>query len=275
MLPYTMFKAYKQNMKNMKNMDPLLQSLKSEWEAAVDSSSKEPLYHQLYILLKNSITNGSAAHGKQMPTELQLSEAFDISRITVKRAMDDLAAENLIARRRGKGSHVTYQYVPEPVKAPLVGMLQNLAEMSKHSRIKVLAIETLSPPAAVREELGINENEEVVKVTRVRSNENDQPYAFYVSWTLPQLKGFTKKNIEKKTRLGILKENGVKIAKVEQTLAAENADPMVAAQLNVTANTALLSLKRLSFDSKGKLVDILFGLYNPKLFTYKMTLDAE
>ncbi|MFT2092749.1 GntR family transcriptional regulator [Paraglaciecola sp. 2405UD69-4] len=256
-------------------MDSLLTSLKSEWEAAVDSSSKEPLYHQLYVLLKNSITNGSAEYGRQMPTELQLSEAFDVSRITVKRAMDDLAAENLIARRRGKGSHVTYQYVHEPVKAPLVGMLENLAEMSKHSHIRVLSIETLRPPASVREQLNIEPEEKAVKVTRVRSNENDQPYAFYVSWTLPQGKGFTKANIEKKTRLSILKENGVKIGKVEQTLAAENADPIVAAQLNVSANTALLSLQRQSFDLDGKLVDILFGLYNPKLFTYKMILGAE
>jgi GntR family transcriptional regulator len=257
------------------NMYPFLQSLKAEWEAAVDSSSKEPLYHQLYVLLKNSIINGSAEYGKQMPTELQLSQAFDVSRITVKRAMDDLAADNLIARRRGKGSHVTYQYVPEPVKAPLVGMLENLAEMSKHSRISVLSIETLVPPATVSKELKLAEGEQAVKVTRVRSNENGQPYAFYVSWTLPQPKGFTKASIEKKTRLAILKENGVKIAKVEQTLAAENADTLVASQLEISANTALLSLKRQSFDLDGKLIDILFGLYNPKLFTYKMVLDAE
>jgi GntR family transcriptional regulator len=259
----------------MKNMYLLLESLKSEWKVTVDSSSKEPLYHQLYLLLKNSITNGSAEYGKQMPTELQLSEAFELSRITVKRAMDDLAAEKLIARRRGKGSHVTYQYIPEPVKAPLVGMLENLAEMSKHSRIRVLSIETLVPPAAVRAELNIGSDEKAVKVTRVRSNENERPYAFYVSWTLPQVKGFTKKNIEKKTRLAILKENGIKIAKVEQTLAAENADPLVAAQLEINVNSALLSLKRHSFDFEGKMVDILYGLYNPKLFTYKMVLDAE
>jgi GntR family transcriptional regulator len=259
----------------MKNMDLLLKSLKSEWEAAVDSSSKQPLYHQLYLLLKNSITNGSAEFGKQMPTELKLSEAFDVSRITVKRAMDDLAAENLIARRRGKGSHVTYQYIPEPVKAPLVGMLENIAEMGKHSRIRVLGIEKLVPPAAVREEFNIDNDEKAVKVTRVRSNENGQPYAYYVSWTLPQGQGFTKKNIEKKTRLAILKENGVKIAKIEQTLAAENADQMIALQLEVSVNTALLSLKRQSFDLDGKLIDILYGLYNPKLFTYKMVLDAE
>ncbi len=259
----------------MKEMYPLLASLKSEWEVVSDSSSKEPLYHQLYLLLKNTIINGSARYGEQMPTELQLSEAFAVSRITVKRAMDDLAAEKLIARRRGKGSHVTYQYVHEPVKAPLVGMLENLAEMGKHSKVVVLAIEKLVPPAAVREELNLGKDEKAVKVIRVRSNENGQPYAYYVSWTLPQAKGLTKKNIEKKTRLSIFKENGIKIVKVEQTLAAHNANSMVASQLLVNINTALLSLERKSFDADGNLVDILYGLYNPKLFTYKMVLGAD
>lgn len=256
-------------------MSELLERLKSEWDVGVDSNSKEPLYHQLYVLLKNNIVNGSIEFGKQMPTEQQLSETFDISRITVKRAMDDLAAQDLIARHRGKGSHVTYHYTPEPVKAPLVGMLENLAEMSKHSHVQVLSIQSLNPPADIRAQLDLSEEQQAVKVIRVRSDEDKNPYAFYVSWTLPQAKGFTQANIEKKTRLSILKENGVKIAKVEQTLAAENADANVAARLNVAPNTALLSLTRHSFDAEGKLIDILQGLYNPKLFTYKMVLGVE
>lgn len=256
-------------------MPLILELLKSEWAVGEDSLSKEPLYHQLYVVLKNSIINGSIGFGAQLPTEQQLSKAFSISRITVKRAMDDLAAESLIARRRGKGSHVTYQYVPSPVKSPLVGMLQNLEEMSKHSSVRVISIEEVIPPAAIREELNLPPTGQAVKVTRVRNNEDGSPYAFYVSWTLPQKKGFTKSNIETKTRLSILKENGIKIGKIEQTLAAENADTIVAAQLGVSMNTALLSLRRQTFDIEGRVIDILYGLYNPKLFTYKMVLGVD
>lgn len=259
----------------METMPTLLQSLKSEWAMGAESQSKEPLYHQLYLLLKASITNGTVEFGAQMPTEQQLSEAFGISRITVKRAMDDLAADDLIARRRGKGSHVTYQYQHEPVKAPLVGMLENLAEMSKHSKVRVISIENIVPPAPVRNELGMGAGDKALKIVRVRSNEDGSPYAYYVSWTKADEKGFTKKNVETKTRMAILKESGIRIGKVEQTLAAENADTMVAGQLEVPVHTALLSLTRQSFDEGGALVDILYGLYNPKLFTYKMVLGLD
>lgn len=256
-------------------MPALLESLKSEWVMGVKSQSKEPLYHKLYVLLRNSITNGSVEFGAQMPTEQQLSNAFGISRITVKRAMDDLAAENLIARQRGKGSHVTYRYEPEPVSAPLVGMLENLEEMSKHSSVRVISIESLVPPGDVRETLGLSTEGTALKIIRVRSNEDGQPYAYYVSWTKADKKRFTKKRVESKTRIALLKESGTRIARVEQTLSAENADAGVAALLDVPVHTALLALTRQSFDDAGDMVDILFGLYNPKLFTYKMVLGLD
>ena len=115
-------------------MSDILASLKSEWDLAQSGSmARVPLYHQLYSILKEAILNGTIPYDAQMPTEQQLAATFDVSRITAKRAMDELAAENLIARFRGKGSHVTYQYTPPPVRAPLVGMLENLVEMGKHS----------------------------------------------------------------------------------------------------------------------------------------------
>ena len=251
---------------------PLLDAINAEWDAVKGVNSKEPLYHRVYSLLKNFITNGTAEFGSQMPTEEQLSIVFEVSRITVKRAMDDLADENLIDRRRGRGSHVIYHYQPETVKAPLVGMLENLETMSKHSTVKVLSVEKLISPATVRDALNLGSNGKAIKVVRVRSNEYGNPYAYYVSWTLPQRSGFTKRNIENKTRLSILKENGVRITRVEQTLGAENAEFDVAAHLGIPVETALLSLNRHSFDEKGALVDILMGVYNPKLFTYKMVL---
>lgn len=256
-------------------MPEFLQSLKSEWEIRSAADSKEPLYHQLYLVLKRSITDGSVQKGAQMPTEQQLSDTFDLSRITVKRAMDELAADDLIARRRGKGSHVTYQYQPEPVKAPLVGMLENVEEMGKHSQVKVLSIDTLVPPGDVRRVLGLNESDHATKVVRVRRNENGTPYAYYVSWTLAPKSGFTKSNIEKKTRLSILNESGIRISHVEQTLGAESANAEIAALIEVPVGTALLSLERQSFDTDKKLVDILYGLYNPEMFTYKMTMGLD
>ena len=257
-------------------MSDLLASLRSDWESAqVGALARVPLYHQLYSVLKESIMNGTIGFNAQMPTEQQLAATFDVSRITAKRAMDELAAEDLIARFRGKGSHVIYQYTPKPVRAPLVGMLENLAEMGKHSIVSVASVEQVIPPADIRERLDLKAGETVHKLIRVRSNEEGEPYAHYVSWTKGITKGFTKKNLEKSTRLDVLRSNGIELAKIEQVLSAENASLQIAESLDVDVGEALLLIRRQIQDDKGNVVDVQDCLYNPKLFQYAMVLGFD
>ena len=257
-------------------MSEILTSLKSDWNLSQRGAmSRVPLYHQLYSVLKASILDGTIPYDSQMPTEQQLAATFDVSRITAKRAMDELAAENLIARYRGKGSHVTYQYEPKPVQAPLVGMLENLIEMGKHSIVRVISIEQVVPPADIRRTLGLGEDETAHKVVRVRSSEGGEPYAYYVSYTVGITKGFTKRIMEKTPRLDVLRQNGIELTKVEQTLSAENASLSIAEELGVEPGAALLSILRHSYDDDGKVVDVLDCLYNPKRFTYKMVMSLD
>lgn len=237
--------------------------------------ARVPLYHQLYSVLKDSIMNGAIAYDQQMPTEQQLASTFDISRITAKRAMDELAAENLIARFRGKGSHVTYQYTPQPVRAPLIGMLENLAEMGKHSQVRVVSVEQVEPPADIKARLGLKSGEVVQRLIRVRSNAEGEPYAYYISWTAGISRGFTKRNLEKVPRLDVIRNNGIKLTKIEQVLSAESASVKVAGELDIEPGAALLSILRQSYDDKNRVVDVLDCLYNPKRFQYAMVLSIE
>lgn len=257
-------------------MSELLTSLKAEWTLGQSGKlARVPLYHQLYSVLKDAILNGTIPYDSQMPTEQQLAATFEVSRITAKRAMDELAAESLVARFRGKGSHVTYQYKPQPVRAPLVGMLENLAEMGKHSIVRVLSVEQAVPPADIRERLGLGDQDTAYKLVRVRSNEEGEPFAYYVSWTAGITKGFTKRILEKNLRLDVIRRNGIRLAKVEQVLSAEAASGLVAEELDVEPGAALLSIRRQSYNEKGVVVDVLDCLYNPNRFQYAMVLSID
>ena len=257
-------------------MSELLNSLKADWNLAQGGTqSRVPLYHQLYSVLKESILNGTISYDARMPTEQQLAATFDVSRITAKRAMDDLAAEDLIARFRGKGSHVTYHYTPKPVRAPLVGMLENLAEMGKHSIVRVVSIEKVVPPAEIRQRLGLGDRETVQKLVRVSSNEDGEPYAYYVSWTVGITKGYTRKNLEKTLRLDVIRDNGIKLTKIEQVISAENASARISVDLDVEPGAALLSIRRHAYNENDEIVDVLDGLYNPERYQYSMVLSLD
>ena len=155
-----------------------------------------------------------------MPTEQQLAEAFSVSRITAKRAMDELATEELVERRRGKGTHVTHHYEPETVEAPLVGMLEKLSSMGRKTRIKVLDVGKLVPPGDIQVDLGLDSGQKAHRVVRVRYSEDGTPFAHHISWTLGITSGFTERELEKRVRLDILKENGIEVHRIEQTLSA-------------------------------------------------------
>lgn len=253
-----------------------LRGLKVEWDAnQTGALSRVPLYHQIYSVLKDAILGGTIIFGEKIATELQIAEVFQVSRITAKRALDELAAEKLIARQRGKGSHVIHKWVPSPVKIPLIGMLQNMTELFHHSSTKSISIEQSVPDSATGAELGLEENEKVHRVIRVHSNEDGEPYVYYESWTVGIKRGFTERSLRKHSRLEMIKHNGINLVRVEQTLSAEPATRRVASALDVAPGVALLSLTRRSFDASGGTVDILHGLYNPRLFKYLMELTLE
>lgn len=257
-------------------MSELLNSLKSEWQLSQQGAmSRAPLYHQLYSILKAAILDGTIPFDARMPTEQQLSGAFDVSRITAKRAMDELAAENLVVRFRGKGSHVTYRYTLEPVSAPLVGMLENIKEMGRHSIVRVISIDKAVPPADVRESLGLEADATAHKVVRVSSNENGKPYVYYRSWTIGIKRGFTKRKLERNTRLDTIRDNDIRLVKVEQVLSAVNASMAIAKDLEVEPGAALLSIRRLGYVKSGAVVDVVDGFYNPKRFQYAMVSSVD
>jgi GntR family transcriptional regulator len=154
-------------------------------------------------------------------------------------------------------------------------MLENLKEMGKHSTVRVVATETVVPPAEIRGILGLENGALVQKVVRVRSNEDGEPYVYYLSWTVGITRAFTRKKLENHTRLDLLRKNNIQLSRVEQVLSAENASIPIAEELDVEPGTALLWIRRLGSVEDGPIVDVLDGFYNPKRFQYAMVSSID
>ena len=76
-----------------------------------------PLHRQLFLVLHDEIDRGVIAPGDALPTEQTLCDQFGVSRITVRRALADLAEQGYIERRQGVGSFVREHAQSEPVSA--------------------------------------------------------------------------------------------------------------------------------------------------------------
>ncbi len=242
----------------------------------LSTEAPTPLYFQLFSILKNMILDGTMPYAERIPTEEQLAIAFNVSRITAKRAMDELAKEGLVERRRGKGSHVIYKYTPKPVQAPLVGMLQEIESMALNSHATILECDMSTPPRAIRDELEISDGQQALHLVRVREREGLK-FGYYVSWTTGVEVPSDASLFETKPRLSYFRENGLLVTHVTQTLSAAAASGEIAASLGVPQGSPLLTLTRRSYNKDGDdehLRDHLTVFYNPEHFQYEMDLKV-
>lgn len=233
-----------------------------------------PLYHQMFTLLRDRILSGDIPCGSRIPTEFDLAEAFGVSRITAKRALDELAAEGLVERRRGKGTHVIHRSRPKPMTSPLTGLLENLEVLAEHTRVRLLNFRRALPPEPIRAMFDSGPQEALALAVRLRL-QGDTPFGYYTSWTRTEHPAFDEAGLSHSSRLKLFDVAGIQFKQVEQVLSAVNADAISAMHLEVEPGTALLSLERLSYDSEGNLVDLLNVLYRPDQFTYRMKLDLD
>jgi len=137
-----------------------------------------PKYHQIYLVLREQLEEGRFADG--MPGELALMQQFSVARVTVRRALERLASEGLIAREAGRG---TRPIAPKDRAAVagagidaslpggpdrLTGLLENLVSVSRHTSVRVLEVDVVSASEPVARALQIVTGDGVQKAVRVR-----------------------------------------------------------------------------------------------------------
>jgi GntR family transcriptional regulator len=235
-----------------------------------------PKYHRIYLVLREQLGDGRFSAG--LPGELALMRQFGVARVTVRRALGQLAGEGLITRRPGRGTHPVEHGggTVAPAGAPrtrLTGLLENIVSMSLNTTVKVLDVATVAASPAVAEALGLAPGDRVQKAVRVRST-REGPLSHITTWVPADVaRRFGRRELARKPILVLLEESGVKVGRAEQSISARLADAEVADQLQVEVGSALLAVRRVIFDEQERPVQWLHGLYRPDRYEYQMQLS--
>ncbi|MBU1358456.1 MAG: GntR family transcriptional regulator [Gammaproteobacteria bacterium] len=237
-----------------------------------------PKYHQIYLVLREQLSEGRFAQG--LPGELSLMQQFAVARVTVRRALELLSAEGLISRNPGRR---TRALTPPAESGPpdaggagrarLSGLLENLVAMSMHTSVKVVDVSTISASAQVAEALLLAPGDPVQKAVRVRSTRAG-PLSHITTYVPAGIaRRFGRRELAKKAILVLLEESGVKVGRAHQTLSARLADNVLAEHLDVSVGSALLAVRRLVYDDADRPVQWLHGFYRPDRYSYDMQLS--
>lgn len=241
---------------------------------AVDARIPTPLYHQIFLILRGQIVEGRLKPGAQVPGEEELARQFNVSRITARRALAELAAEGLVIRGRGRGTHVAARdHEPPPVHGGVEGLIENLMAMGLKTQVELLdfSYEPAAPDVAAA--LRIAPAEEVQRSVRVRSLA-DGPFSYLTTYVPADIgRKFGRKELSREPLLGLLEKSGVVIGSAEQTLSATLADTRVAPALKTAIGAPLLRISRIVQDRSGRPVEYIVGLYRPDRYQFRMSLD--
>lgn len=147
----------------------------------LDKNSPVPLYYQLYSNLLSDIQDGTLMPGDMIPPEMVLMKRFDISRATVRHALNNLAREGYLIRAKSRGTIVKDK--------PTVGYRDRVKGFYALSSIngamkfstKVLASCVMDPPKRVQEALQLRDGDKVFYLKRVRSLQGT-PHIYVEDW---------------------------------------------------------------------------------------------
>ena len=151
---------------------------------SIDRRSIIPLYYQLAQILREQIHSDERHTGDQMPSERELMQRYDISRNTVRQALDMLANEGLIVRNHGHGTYISHQARNFHYMLDTFIENRDILRMAGHTPVvKQLSMEKVIPPKPVTAALQMADGEETMRFTLV-FYADDQP-AMYTQDFLP------------------------------------------------------------------------------------------
>jgi GntR family transcriptional regulator len=227
---------------------------------------------QVYLVLRDGILSGAVGFGTKLPNENKLADYHGVSRVTVRRALGELARERLIERRRSAGTRVTYRPSPAPIIADISGVLANLADMGRRTAVKLLSFEYVPAEGMVAQMLGIAPDQLLQRSVRVRSIDG-LPFSFLTTHVPESVSvTFTRQELASRPLLELLERAGVKVEHARQRISAGLATPNVAEALGLHTGSPLIELVRVVYDQSGRGVEHLHALYRPDRYAFEIDL---
>lgn len=242
-------------------------------KSAVMRRDAVPLYHQIFLTLRDEIVNGSRALGSAMPTEFELAAEYSVSRITARRALDELAEKGFVERKRRTGTRVIFRGHTVPIDANLEQAVESLLAFGRNTKVRVLEVLEEPADASAASALGLGEGSAIIVARRLRYLD-DAPLGHVVSQVPLRFAGnVTAEGLSATPILALLRDGGNRIGGGHQTISALAADPALAAALATEQRAVVLQVERIVTNTDG--VPILRTIAQYRGDRYRLSLDLH
>lgn len=230
-------------------------------------------HRKVSLVLSDGIASGRYRLGETLPGEEALAKMFQVSRVTIRRALADLDAAGLIERKHGLGTFVKKK--PDPRDAsPMNRLVSQIAQAGKLA-VEVLEFEYCVPPDGVRELLKLKAGEEAQRVTRVRRDKH-RPIMHLTTYVPAAIgRTYSRKDLGRTPLYQLLARAGKGYRKAQEAVGACLADPIVAPLLDVDVGSALLFVQRILSTADDEPVEYLEVRASPDAYMLTRSWDSD
>ena len=221
-----------------------------------------PLYLQIKALVIRGLRAGEWKPGEAIPSEGELARRYGVSQGTVRKAIDEMAAEHLLIRRQGKGTFVATHHEPRAQFRFLRLAPDDQREESSESRI--LDCKRMRAPAEIAKKLALRAGDSVVTIRRVLSFDRVPSVLDDIWLDGTVFRGLTAERLAayRGPLYGLFEsEFATPMTRAEEKIRAVAADGVAARHLKVALGTPLLSVERVSMTYDDRPVELRRGLY--------------
>ena len=206
----------------------------------IDKDAPLPLYHQVRMALLTLIEDGGLQEGSLFPTEREIGQKLQVSRITVRRAIDELVREGYLVAQQGKGTFVTQPKIDRRM-TEMQSFSEQMSEEGHRPGSQLLSLRHEKATGHVASLLKIESNEWIWVVERLRYAD-DEPICISVTYlNLPLDVTLTPAELQQETSLwAILDKKGVRLTRSQETVQAVGAGEREAELLNTELGAPLL-----------------------------------
>ena len=234
------------------------------------SPSFQPLYHQIKALLTASLQRGEWQPGEAIPSEMDLAARFQVSQGTVRKAIEELAAENLLVRRQGKGTFVA-THTEE--KSSMFRFLRIRRDdgVDEYPASRLIDVRRGKASADVARLLELKTGEPVFALRRVLEYAGAPIVLDEITLPAALFRGLTRAKLDayRGSMYGFFESQyGVRMIRAEERITAVAADATTAEILRVRVNSPLLAVDRVAFTYDNRPVEWRRGLCSTRGHCY-------
>lgn len=237
-------------------------------------ASFSPLYQQIKQLVLRALDMGEWKPGEVIPSEFELAARFQVSQGTVRKAVDELAAENILIRRQGKGTFVSTHHEPN-VRFRFLRLAASEGRTSP-TQSHVLSCQRIRANAHAAQQLDLRVGESLIYIRRVLTFDEVPTVVDDIYLPSALFKGLTSTLLEAHKGVplyGLFEtEFGVSMVRAQEQIRAVAASEEIAELLSIKKNTPLLCVDRTSYTYADRPVELRIGFYLTDKYYYRNTL---